>query len=115
MFDKNILVLEFLGENGVPDSTLHEIGTENAERDCETILSYIKKLYSKSLVHSDLSEFNILMHENVPYVIDVGQSVLLDHPKAQEFLERDVRNVLSYFKRYGIEKDLNEVLNWVKS
>jgi RIO kinase 2 len=35
---------------------------------------------------------------------------------ANEILRRDVENVLNYFKKsYGIEKDIEEVLAYIKS
>ena len=118
VFEKNVLLMEFIGEEGVPDSTLKQIGSEAPEKDCDTLLGYIRKLYRKGLVHSDLSEFNILMHgypDAVPYLIDVGQGVLLGHPMADEFLRRDIMNVLRYFKGYGVKRDADEILEWVKA
>lgn len=112
--ERNILVMEFLGEEGVPYSTLDDVGSEHPKEDLESILADMKKLYKAGLVHADISEFNI-MEGNVPYLIDVGQGVLLDHQMASEFLARDVRNILNYFKRkYGIVKSEEEVLSWIK-
>jgi serine/threonine-protein kinase RIO1 len=55
------------------------------------------------------------MMGDVPYLIDVGQGLLVEHQMADEFLKRDARNILNYFKRnYGIEKDEEEVLRWIK-
>lgn len=116
-FSKNVLLMEFIGEKGIPDSTLKSLGTDQPEKDCETLLSYIRKLYGHGFVHADFSEFNILMHgypEIVPYVIDVGQGVLLAHPMSGEYLERDVRNILHYFKKYGVKKDFGEELKRIK-
>lgn len=45
------------------------------------------------LVHSDLSEYNILWHEDKCYFIDVGQSVTPTHENAFHFLMRDCVNV----------------------
>lgn len=118
LFDKNVLLMEFIGEEGVPDTTLKALGSEAPEKDCETLLGYVRKLYRRGLVHADLSEFNILMHgypNAVPYVIDVGQAVLLKHPKAEDFLQRDIVNILRYFKKYGVKRDFDKVLDWVKA
>ncbi|MCX6778531.1 MAG: serine protein kinase RIO [Candidatus Micrarchaeota archaeon] len=104
-FKKNVLVIEFLGEGGIPDSSLKEIGSENPEKDLETILGYMGRMHRAGFVHSDLSEYNILMHGDEPYIIDVGQAVALAHPKSREFFERDVRNLLRYFSKYGITRD----------
>jgi RIO kinase 1 len=42
------------------------------------------------------------MFRKKPYIIDVGQAVLLDHPAAIEFLKRDIHNIVHYFKKYEI-------------
>jgi len=115
LFKNNVLLMQFLGEEGIPDSPLVDVGSDNPEKDCETLLGYIKKLYEKKFVHADVSEFNVLMHGDVPYLIDCGQGVLLDHPKAEQFLRRDVENVLRYFGKYGVERNFEEVIKWVKS
>ena len=114
LHQKNILVMEFLGYEGLPFPTLQDFGSLYPEEDLKQILEDIKKLYKNGLVHSDLSEYNIVITPNGPYFIDVGQAVILAHPKAEEFLERDVRNVLRYFNKYKIKKDLDEVLKWIR-
>ena len=114
-FKDNVLLMQFLGEEGIPDSLLVDVGSENPEKDCETLLGYVKKLYSKRFVHADISEFNVMMHRDVPYLIDTGQGVLLDHPKAEQFLRRDVENILRYFRKYDVERDVEEVMEWVKT
>jgi RIO kinase 1 len=71
----------------------------------------MKKLYAAELVHGDISEYNILIKEGVPYIIDFGQAVVINHPNAGKFLERDVYNITSYFsKKYGIKKDAEKAL-----
>jgi RIO kinase 1 len=53
------------------------------------------------LVHGDLSEYNLLWHDNQVYVIDVSQSVETDHPSALDFLRKDAANVNDYFRKVG--------------
>ncbi len=112
---KNIVVMEFLGYEGIPFPTLQDYGTENPKEDLESILGDIRKLYKSGLVHGDLSEYNILVTPNGPYMIDVGQAVVLAHPNSGEFLERDVRIILKYFGKRGVEKDFGETMKWIKS
>ncbi len=112
---RNILIMEFLGEDEIPSPSLFEIGKDlPGVVDCEHLFDEIMKnlrlLYKKAeLVHSDLSEYNILFHREKPYLIDMGQAVLLDHPNSGMYLERDLRNLIRFFGKFGVRKDFNEV------
>jgi RIO kinase 1 len=54
------------------------------------------------LVHADLSEYNILYHEEHLWIIDVSQSVEHDHPAAFDFLRNDIKNMEDFFGRLGV-------------
>ncbi|MBI5229197.1 serine protein kinase RIO [Candidatus Micrarchaeota archaeon] len=112
--EKNVLVMEFLGEEGIPFALLNEVVLENPRKMLEKILENMETMYSAGLVHGDLSQYNILACGEEPYFIDLGQGVLSEHPRAEEFLERDVRNILAYFGKQGIKKDFNETLAVIK-
>jgi RIO kinase 1 len=63
----------------------------------------IRKMYHDcKLVHADLSEYNILYHQQQLWIIDVSQSVEHDHPAAFEFLRNDLKNVGDFFGSYGV-------------
>ncbi|MEM0148632.1 MAG: serine protein kinase RIO [Candidatus Micrarchaeaceae archaeon] len=107
----NILAMEFIGSNGIPAPQLKyvKMDADEAEGMLDSILENVRKLYHAGLVHADLSEYNILVKDAAPCIIDFGQAVVLRHPNAMGFLERDVRNILYYFKKaYGINKDFDE-------
>jgi len=79
------------------------------------IIEEIKKMYEAGIVHGDLSQFNILVSEEGLWIIDFPQSVDVGDERADDYLARDVENVLSYFERtYGVKKNLNEVLEYIK-
>ena len=108
-FSGNVLALEFIGKDGKPAQTLREQTVKNPKKTLDQILGDARKLYQNELVHADLSEYNILMLGDVPYMIDFGQAVHVKHPDAMRFLERDVVNILRYFeKSYGIERSSEE-------
>lgn len=54
------------------------------------------------LIHADMSEYNILYHQDSLWIIDVSQSVEHDHPAALEFLRKDVKNVIAFFRTFGV-------------
>jgi len=115
---ENILVMDLVAVDGQAAPTLKEVDLkqEEARAVYERIVDYISQLYNRAqLVHADLSEFNILYHQGRPVIIDMGQSVTLDHPQARRFLERDIANVAHFFrKRYGIgspEEIWNKLIN----
>ncbi|KAI8529208.1 hypothetical protein RHMOL_Rhmol12G0206700 [Rhododendron molle] len=67
------------------------------------IIMAMRTLYQKcKLVHGDLSEYNILYSEGHLYVIDVSQSVDLDHPHALDFLREDCVHVSDFFRKHGV-------------
>jgi serine/threonine-protein kinase RIO1 len=67
-----------------------------------TTLHFLYFLYTLQvckLVHADLSEYNILYHNGTVFVIDVSQSVDLDHPFALTFLREDCAHVNDFFRK----------------
>ena len=116
---KNVLVMEFIGNDSAPAVPLNKIPTaniKNPEKLCNTLLAYLKDLYQKAeLVHADLSEFNILMKSQaVPYLIDFAQAVLITQPNAQIFLEKDVEHFVKYFGKFGMKLDAAKILAEIK-
>lgn len=114
-FYRNVLVMEFVGnEQAAP--TLKEAPFKNIEVLYEKIVEELAKMvYKAKLVHADLSEYNILNHNNEPVIIDCGQAVLLSHPNAKEFFERDVKNMCNYFRKKGLQKTPEEMKNAIKA
>lgn len=114
MSNGSILAMEFIGTGkGVPAPQLkYYSGIENPSEFLDIIIDQMRALYKAGLVHADLSEYNVLVHEGNPYFIDLGQAVVVKHPNAMLFLERDVANVLSYFaKNYSIKRDRKKTMD----
>ncbi|AEO58619.1 hypothetical protein MYCTH_2306081 [Thermothelomyces thermophilus ATCC 42464] len=111
MLKLHVLVMEFLGDRrGYAYPRLRDArftGDDVDERWRKLyiqLLGIMRRLYQVcSLVHADLSEYNILYHDNRLYIIDVSQSVEHDHPRALEFLRMDIKNVGDFFRRQGVD------------
>jgi len=112
----NILVMEFIGRKRQPAPLLKDINLENPEKVFNQIINSMRKMYQKEkLIHCDLSQFNILFHNNKPYIIDLGQGVLLGHPLSDEFLRRDIHSIVTAFKKYNIHESEEDIYNKIKS
>ncbi|RLI95683.1 MAG: serine protein kinase RIO [Candidatus Altiarchaeales archaeon] len=110
---KNILVMEFIGKNGIPAPRMKDLPPDNPKKYFDTIIQYMKNMYKKGIVHADLSEYNIL-NAGKPVIIDLSTGVLIDHPNAEEFLQRDVRNICNYFKNFGLKISEMNILKEIK-
>lgn len=98
--EKNVLVMSFIGKDGVRAPLMKETSLEDSEKTLELLLTYVKRLYRKAgLVHADLSEYNVMIWKKRPVIFDVAQSVLIKHPLAKKFIQRDLENLHRYFKR----------------
>ena len=110
-FYKNILIMEYIGQPPRPAPTFAE--TEVDEDDYEWTFAAIARLYSVAhLVHADLSEFNIFKWGSERVLFDMGSAVLNSHPQAEDFLRRDVTNMVRFFRKRGIfQRDAD---SWMK-
>lgn len=111
--EKNVLLMEFVGKNGISAPLLRETVLPNPTRVHKQLLAYLKKLYQKAeLVHADLSEYNIMMWKEKPVLFDFSQSVPLEHPMADKFLRRDLENLYRYFKKLNVDILSVEEMYW---
>ncbi len=111
---RNVLVMQYLGTPRRPASQLRR--ADDPTTHYEMVMDNISRIYTKAgLVHADLSEFNILIHRKKPYFIDMGQSVSADHPSADKFLRRDLYNISTFYAKYGIRTDIEQLFNALKS
>lgn len=97
---KNILVMEYF------DAPLlaHKAPLHPGEF-YERLISELLKLFRAGLVHADLSEYNILNDKEKPVLIDFSHALDLKYPHVQRLLQRDVENLVRYFKKLGLKLD----------
>jgi RIO kinase 1 len=106
----NILLLEFLGEGDdaapqLKDMNFSQMTKKKIHEIYNKIVVQMRMLHKGGLVHGDLSGFNILYHNNQPYFIDFSQATVSTNYQYRELLERDVKNIVTLFKRHI---DVNE-------
>ena len=108
---KNVLVMEFIGDEEAPSPRLKDIDVEDPSEVFEELLEIVAVIWQTcDLVHADFSEYNILWRQGVPWDIDAGQAVTTRHPSAREFLVRDVTRLTEWAGRKGHEAQVAESL-----
>lgn len=95
--------LQFLGDGRVAAPRLESLAPTPAQaaRWLALLIDDLHRLVQLLLVHADLSPYNVLIHDDTPFVIDVPQAVRIGAaPNALDLLRRDIRNLLDYFERF---------------
>ncbi|MBL1418607.1 MAG: serine protein kinase RIO [Moritella sp.] len=81
-----------------------ELSPEQAVIDHEKVIHYVRLMLCDGLIHGDLSEFNVLVDEHGPVIIDLPQAVDASaNNNAKWMLERDVDNMTQYYGQYAPE------------
>jgi len=108
---KNVLIISFIGNDRVPAQLLRNSTLKHPDKTFNRIIELVRILYKDSkLVHADLSDYNILMWNELPIFIDFAQAVLIAHPMSELFLKRDLQNLAKYFSRLGVSTEAAEKL-----
>ncbi len=102
----NILVMEMIGK---PAEPLKDHYPAYPHQFLQDIITEMKRLYKIGLIHGDLSSFNILNDDEKPVLIDFSQSTLLKTPNSEELLERDIKNIVQFFKKLGVDENKAKV------
>jgi RIO kinase 2 len=109
--NRHVVVMSFLSGTNLSRCT-----PEDPPAMLEAVLHQVREAYRLGVIHGDLSEFNVMVDGDRPFLIDWPQWVETGHPNAGETLERDLRILLSHFARkYGMEYSLDRALAEVTS
>jgi RIO kinase 1 len=100
-FSNNVLVMESIGGD-TPAEQVKDKRPKNPKEFSDWVLKSIKELAVLGLVHGDLSEFNILNHNEKPYFIDFSQGTSIQDPNAFEYLKRDLENIAKFFSKMKV-------------
>ena len=110
------LTQRFIGDGLEPASQLRNVTLEDPETVLDQILDdYLIMYRDVKYVHGDLSAYNILWWKDLPWIIDMPQAVKVgpwsDMKQVVSLLRRDIVNVLRYFKKYGITRDVDQIVD----
>lgn len=80
------------------------MSSEQAIEDHATIMQYVVRMLFAGLIHGDLSEFNVLVDEQGPVIIDLPQAVdAAGNNNAESMLTRDINNMRRYYGQFAPE------------
>ena len=103
-FDGVLLMELITDEHGDVASRLNDVvmDAEQAREDHDVVMVYIMRMLCAGVVHGDLSEFNVLVDEYGPVIIDLPQAVdAAANNNAKKMLERDVNNMTTYYGQFA--------------
>ena len=99
------VLLEFIGDTdgtGAPRLAETRPGRAELGRLWAQLVAAMATLAGAGYAHGDLSPYNLLVHEGRLVMIDLPQVVdVIAHPNGRGFLDRDARNVATWFARAG--------------
>jgi RIO kinase 1 len=103
-FDGVLLMELITDEEGYVASRLNdvELSSETAIKHHGLLMEYVKRMLCAGLVHGDLSEFNVLVDQDGPVIIDMPQAVdAAANNNAKWMFARDVNNMTKYYGQFA--------------
>ncbi|MEU0570330.1 RIO1 family regulatory kinase/ATPase [Nonomuraea sp. NPDC005983] len=97
------ILQEFVGtSDGYAAPRLANV-SEDLDELWKQLVEAMVTLAREGLAHGDLSAYNLLVHEGGLVIIDLPQIVdVIAHPAGRSFLDRDARNVATWFAAKGV-------------
>ncbi|MGC9778616.1 MAG: hypothetical protein HZR80_05185 [Candidatus Heimdallarchaeota archaeon] len=120
----NTIAMSFIGEGWEPAPQLRNVTLENPEVVLDEIIEQLRIMYRKAqLIHGDLSEYNILVHQGKPVIIDFPQAIDISlivsrytevRKRNHQVLQKDIQTICNFFeKEYNLTFDFNEVYDYI--
>lgn len=99
------ILMSFIGADNTAAPKLKDVRMSRSQykQAYEEIIESMRQMYMNcNLIHADMSEYNILWHDEHAWIIDVSQSIEPSHEHAFHFLLRDCQNVIGFFASVGM-------------
>ena len=102
-----VLLMELVTDdsgNVAPRLSDVTMSAEQAMEDHRLMMDYVVLMLCAGIVHGDLSEFNVLVDDYGPVIIDLPQAVNASaNNHAESMLYRDVANMTQYYGQFAPE------------
>lgn len=110
-WNRHVLVMEFIEGTELADLRDTDLTRKEAGEILSKILDEYLKIVRFGIVHSDMSEFNIVLtNDGDILIIDWAQYITTAYPESYELLRRDLTVLINAFKRrWGVKVGFDEV------
>ena len=102
-----VLLMELIcDEHGFEAPRLNDVAMSSTQavEDHQLMIRYVVRMLCEGLVHGDLSEFNVLVDDYGPVIIDLPQVVnAAANNHAERLFARDVNKITSYYGLFSPE------------
>jgi len=114
---ENMFSMRYLGDSTGHAPRLQDVHLDEPEEFMTTVVNGIETLARAGVVHTDMSAYNILVHEGDPWFIDFSEALRVDRTgyspwmrltEARRALENGLTSVSKYFRRYGLEMNVDD-------
>jgi serine/threonine-protein kinase RIO1 len=121
---ENMFSMQYLGGPDAVAPMMQHAQLRDPEPFLHATVLGIEGLAEAGVVHSDLSPFNILVHEDLPWFIDLAAGIRVDRlgtpawvrlTEAMQALEKGLATLNRYFRRYDLSLDPTEVITRVRT
>jgi len=105
-FDGVLLMELICDDQGFEAPRLNDVAmtSTQAVEDHQLMIRYVVRMLCEGLVHGDLSEFNVLVDDYGPVIIDLPQVVnAAANNHAERLFARDVNKITSYYGLFSPE------------
>jgi RIO kinase 1 len=106
-FLDGVLLMELVADaegNAAPRLNDVEFTPSEARQHHAMLMTQVVRMLCAGIIHGDLSEFNILLSDDGPVIIDLPQAVdAAGNNHARRMLLRDVANLRGFFGRFAPE------------
>jgi serine/threonine-protein kinase RIO1 len=101
---ENMFSMRYLGDEDGPAPRLQDVKLEDAEGFLDKVVASVEALAKASVVHPDLSAYNMLIHQGNHWFIDLSEAIRVDSSNTspwQRLNEVTAAHDHAHFKKYG--------------
>jgi len=119
---ENLLSMRYLGDDEGPAPRLHDVELDSPEAFLRAVLEAVGALGRAGIVHSDLSAYNILVHEGRPWLIDFSDAIRVDRTgeapwirltRARDALVHGLGALQGYFRNYDLSIHVERIADGI--